>query len=308
MKEYSSRRYNTIFVLIIFVIASVFGVYFFFSSSDKGVISADPSQPDDTILEEPVIKGDDNNTTQTAPVFQNGMEAAMYSIKMLDNLDFYCTQTTNTLDEYGLGDVDIYMQRYRHQNHDVLLTWSTNSTKFNIGKYFQSKYSNAETTLKRQTSNYNFSKKTYKFTNEEISGDITKFENFEYTDKHAHTNDFFIEFDTKNARASYFKKDKSTYETKIILNPSMLNDSEYAQKYKRNCDDVQMHKINLTFTIDRKTGYVLKIESEEEYTLIAYGVSAKCQTKMIQVYNYNVETKSKVLECAQNHFGLYQNL
>lgn len=69
-----------------------------------------------------------------------------------------------------------------------------------------------------------------------------------------------------------------------------------------------MHKINLTFTIDRKTGYVLKIASEEEYTLVAYGVSAKCQTKMIQVYNYNVDTKSKILQIAQNDFGLYPDL
>lgn len=309
MKEYSSKKYNLVLILLILVIASIFGVNFYFSSVKSGIINADPSKPsDDAPIEEPIIQPDDDNTAiDTPPVFRTGMEAAMYSIKQLDNLDFYCTQT-NTTDAAGLGSVNIFMERYRHKNHDVLLSWSTNSTKlFSTGKFFQSNYSNAETTLSRQTTNYNFANKTYKFTNEDISGDKTKFEDFLYTDKHAHTNDFFIKFDSTNARAAYFKKDKNTYEVKLIFNQSMLNDSEYAQMFKKECDQVDMHKINLTLTIDRKTGYILKIVSEEEYALGALGLWAECKTYTTQIYNYNTDTKSKVLEYAKDHFGIYNN-
>ena len=58
----------------------------------------------------------------------------------------------------------------------------------------------------------------------------------------------------------------------------MLNDSEYAEMFKKECDQVDMHKINLTLTIDRKTGYILKIVSEEEYALGALGLWAECKT------------------------------
>ena len=309
MKEYSSRKYNWVVVLLILVIASIFGVNFYLSSVKSGIISAYPSKPsDDAQIEEPIIKPDDDNTAiDTPPVFRTGMEAATYSIKQLDNLDFYCTQT-NTTDAAGLGNVNIFMQRYRHKNHDVMLSWSTNSTKlFSTGKFFQSNYSNSESKLTRQTTNYNFAEKTYTFTNEEINGDKSKFESFVYSDKHASTNDFFIKFDSSNSRAVYFKKNKDTYEVKIILNQSMLNDSEYAEMYRKQCDQVDMHKIVLTLTIDRKTGYILKIVTEEEYALGALGLWAECKTSSTQIYNYNVETKSKILEYAKDHFGLYKD-
>lgn len=308
MKTFSNIKFNIVLIVAIFVIASFFGVKLYFSASSSGAVNADPSSPsDEQEIELPNNKSD--TTTSTQPVFKDGIEAALYGLEQLGHLDFYCVQT-NYVDAAGVGSVQVYMDRYRHRNHDVLLSWSTNSTKIiSAGKYFQSNYSNSDHSISKKTTNYNFEQKTYNFTNEEVSGDPANFTEFLYFDDHAGINNFFIDFDSTTARVGYFDKSKKdVYEVKIILNQSQLNDCDYAAQYKKQTDQFEMKKLNLTFTLDKKTGYILKILVDEEYAIGAYGLWAECKSTIKQVYNYNIDTKPYILKYTQEHFGLYQNL
>lgn len=291
---------------MVLVIALVFGLDMYFGAigvnSNIEAESNQSTQDDTSELSEIPI---DDNETVSKPVFSNGMDAVMYALdKLKTGMDFKCDYSS-TFISGGVGQVDIIMTKYRHKNHDIMSAYSTSSLNIvDIGKFYEATYSNGGKTIVRQTSNYNFKNKTHTFSsNDKITGDMPT--NFEYTDLRSTHNNFHIVFDKNMGRVGYYNKsNKDTYEIKIILNQKYLNDLRYTKSMlKRGITAVNMTKLNITFTIDKNTGYLLKAVTDETLTVtvpVVGEISCESQTKCL--YTYMQDAKSEVVNFVKQEF------
>lgn len=306
---YSGRKFNIFIIGMVLVIALIFGLNMYFGAvggnSNAEVDSNEPAQEDP--VTPPDIPSDDKGNTPSKPVFSNGMDAVMYALdKLKTGMDFKCIYSSSFVSG-GVGQVDMIITKYRHKNHDILSGYSTSSLNvIDIGKFYEATYTNGKQTIVRQTTNYNYQSKTHNFTkNDKIEGELPT--TFEYNDLRSDYNNFHINFERNMGRVGYFNKsNKDTYEIKIILNQKYLNDLQYTKNMMgRGVSDVNMSKLNITFTIDKKTGYLLKAVTDEVFSVklpvIGY-VNCTCQCKCL--YTYMQDAKSEVLNFVSQEFGL----
>lgn len=305
---YSGRKFNIFIIGMVLVIALIFGLNMYFGAvggnSNAEVDPNEPSQEDP--VTPPDIPSDDKGNTPSKPVFSNGMDAVMYALdKLKTGMDFKCLYSSSFVSG-NLAQVDMIITKYRHQNHDIASAYSTSSiSTLNVGKFYEATYANGSQTVVRQTTNYNYKNKTHKFTNEKIDGEVST--TMEYNDLRSDYSNFHIEFEPNMGRALYFNKsNKDTYEVKISLNQKYLNDLEYTKKMLgRGITAVNMKQINITFTIDKKTGYLLKAVTDEVFTVklpVLGDLDCTCQSKSL--YTYMQDAKSEVVNFVSQEFGL----
>lgn len=301
---YTNKKFNILITLMVVVIALVFSLNLYFGAIGSTNADVGVSDEIDEIVSVPDVPTGDEQTS-TAPTFSNGMDAVMYSLeKLKTGMDFKCIYSSSFVSG-GLGQVDLITTKYRHKNHDILSCYSTSSLSvIDLGKFYEATYTNATQKIVRQTSNYSFENKTHKFTNESIDGEIPTV--YEENDLRSDQNNFHIDFTSEMGRVGYFSKSKDTYEVKIILSQKYLNDLNYVQNMLgRGVSDVNMTKLNITFTIDKKTGYLLKAVTDEALSLkvpvVGY-IDCTCQCKCL--YTYASDYKTEVLDFVQQEFGI----
>lgn len=292
---------------MVIVIATVFSLNIYLGTIGNVTADINGGQETDDVGTVPsVLPETESGQENTQPVFANGMDAVMYALdKLKTGMDFKCLYT-NTVVSGGTGQVDLITTKYRHKNHDILSCYSTSSIAIlDIGKFYEATYSNGTQKMTRTTSNYNYQNKTHQFTNESIDGEIAS--GFEYSDARCEDNNFQIAFTSEMGRVGYFdKSNKNTYEVKIILNQKYLNDLQYTKNMLgHGVNDVDMQKINITFTIDKKTGYLLKAVTDEVYSVKVpvLGYLA-CTSQSKAIYTYTESVKDEVISFVQTEFGI----
>lgn len=305
---YSGKKFNIIIIGMVLVIALVFGLNMYFGAvNGNSNAEVDPNEPaQEDPVTPPDIPNDDKGDTPTQPVFSNGMDAVMYALdKLKTGMDFKCVYSS-TFASGNLAQVDMIITKYRHKNHDITSAYSTSSLSvIDIGKFYEATYANGSQKVVRQTTNYNYQNKTHKFTNEKIEGEVST--KMEYNNLRSEFGNFNIEFERNMGRVGYFNKsNKDTYEVKIILSQKYLNDLQYTKNMMgRGVSDVNMTKLDITFTIDKKTGYLLKAVTDEVFSVklpvLGY-MDCKCQSKSF--YTYMQDAKSEVVNFVSQEFGL----
>ena len=300
------KKYNLIVIMLIILIPVVYCLSNYFESVSQMQIidQVTDSVIQDTPVEKPSIPEDVTGSTQ-APIFKTGMEAVEYAVGILStNISFDCDLYHRTTCA-GVGAVDVLMKQTRYKNHDIMRVWTECSVPVSAGNFYKTMYTNHEQEQIRyiyDTSRFDFASKTYRFAEGDILEGEPYIEGFVESDKVNGWCSFFTSVNSTLGREVYFdKSNKDYYTVKVIMHQNKLNESSYARNMVNegviSCD---LKKLNMTFTIDRKTGYLLTCAREETF-VVNVGVSdlLTCNATGVHTYRYQ-DTKDLVQEIIKN--------
>ena len=305
-------KYNLIVVMLIVFIPLVYFLSAYFeSASQLSVLLPDNQQNvQNTPVETPSIPDELPNDTQinVYPQFKNGIEAVEYAIQILSQPISYECDIYHRTTCAGVGSVDLLFKTARYKNHELMRIWSQCSVPVKQGNFFKSMYSNTEQEQIRfnyDTSRFSYKEKTNTFIESDtIDGDYipTYIEN----DKVKGWTNFFIDVNKSVSREIYFdKSNPNYYVVKVSMIQSKLNESKYADTMiDQGAISVDFKKINMTFNIDKKTGYMLSCTREEVFSIDIGKIDViTCSATGINTYRY-IDTKDTILNFAKQDMNV----
>ncbi len=304
-------KYNLILVMLIVLIPVVYTLSIYFENASTVIIPGDNQEITETVpIDKPTVPDDNSTITQkpSYPQFKTGMQAVEYAIaRLTEPISFEC-DVYHTTSCASIGSLNVLYKAYRYKNHEMMRIWSECSIPLEMGNFYKVMYSNCEQEQIRfnyDTKRFDLKEKTNIFIDSDtIDGDQIK----EYieTDKVHGWNTFFTDVNNELAREIYFdKSNKNYYKVKVSLYQSKLNDSKYAgTMISVGALSTDMKKLNITFTIDKKTGYLISCTREEEF-IISIGSASmiNCTATGVQNYKY-IDTKDTIINIAKQELNL----
>lgn len=297
--NFKKVRYNLIVIGLVALVLCYMGMSIFFAPSAGDV--SNPGSAQEEPIEDPTIPGDDeldegvggDDTDEESEIPSGAIDLINYGIDILNNgQGFECTLTssiTNTpavpLDISPVQNLTAVIARGVNSKgekvgyeKDFYYTDYTGIGGSSLARYFRGFYDNQTTGQVNmiETADYNVSALTYNkdaaYVNENKSIDsiLDKF-------KILYTRDFPITFSKKNC--TIIKDDSKTSKTRRIITVSVKVSSlpqEYGDYYTATGDmkDVNYKKVEVSFVINKKNGYIMSIERNELFNAMAIDVPA----------------------------------
>ena len=304
-------KYNLITIMLIVLIPTIYGLSTYFESASSLNIPNDNQEIIDTTpVEKPTVSGDNQNENNTVkpPQFRTGIQAVEYAIKVLTQpISFECDVYHNTSCA-SVGSLNVLFKTYRYKNHEMMRIWTECSVPVEAGNFYKMQYSNCEQEqirLNNDSKRFDLETKMNTFNDsDKIEGE--RIEQYIESDKVCGWNGFFTDVNNSVAREIYFDKSETGYyKIKVSLIQSKLNESRYASTMiNQGALGVDFKKLDMTFTIDKKTGYMLTCTREEEFVInIGTAEMLYCKAKGVQTYRY-VDTKDTIVNLAKQELNV----
>lgn len=306
--KFNSKKYNIIIYVMLVLIGLVYFVTTSFYSQSWAETPNDPNTPDVPIINPdipPIDNDNENNSNvEPAPVFSNGYDAIKYAVDIINSGTPFIYEFYNTTVSSNAVKVEAYEKLYRNKNHDIMIIWSDTdcsipgfgSMATKMGCFFRFAYTNCEETSDRyirDTNRYDRKSKTFQFSDsDQISGN-DKFNEYLITDKTKDWGNFYLTVNKQNSKLIYFdKSNKDNYEIKISMYPDKINmDDPYITAQTKTTSYVErleFDNLNLTFTINKKTGRLVRFIREDSYNMVTNvaGISLPCKSSATHLYTY----------------------
>ncbi len=300
---YKKKKYNIIFVTVLMIISIFVGYSAVLinngSADDSNTDSSEVFVPPDLV---PQPDNDIQDEAQnSAPVFSNGFQAISYALNILDNGEGYSSYLHQTVTATAMMisvEQNIKIKKYRGGGLDLTEEWYYSDASLGENN-FKIYYSDGQNLIIRQgeKGSYNKADLTYSAekTNviEEYSTDY-----YQNTMGRNKLNNFFQTVNSSTSRIIYFdKSDKQNYKIKVSVNPDDV-DKNYIKSFEANGAKVnKFYNMYLTFTINKKTGYLVSVQKEEKINTNYSGITADASIIATEFYyNMNKGVESTIKE------------
>lgn len=299
---YKGKKYNIIFVSVLLIISIFVGCGAVFINNGNADDSASGSEvvvPPDVV---PEPDEDNNNQDQPnqAPVFSSGYQAIEYSLNILNNGEGYTSflhQTVTATVAVITVEQNIKIKKYRGGGLDLSEEWYYCDASVGENN-FKTYFSDGQNLIIRQGENGSYNKNDLTY-----SPDKTKIIEQYTTDYYQNTigrnklNNFFQTVNSSTSRVIFFdKSDRQNYKVKVSVNPDDI-DKNYINSFEGNGAKInKFYSMYLTFTINKKTGYLVSVQKEEKINTDYKGLSGEASIKATEYYynmNKNMEETIK---------------
>lgn len=291
---YKSKKYNLIFIAVILIIAIVVG---YSASVPKSGNADSPSGSTEVVVPPDIVPQPDegNNNSQNeekpAPTFSNGLQAISYAVDVLNNGEGYTSYFNQTVSATVVITVEqnIKIKKYRGGGLDFTEEWYYSDISFGENN-FKSYYSDGENMVIRQGQSGSFNTKELSYTPNKTSV-LEEFSASHYENDLGRNklNNFFQTINSSTTRIIFFdKSDKENYKVKVSINIDDIEKS-YINTFEANGAKInKFYSLYLTFTINKKTGYLVSMFKEEKINITYAGAFTGDATITSTEFFYNM--------------------
>ena len=290
IKMYKSKKYTAVCILMIFIIALTVGVSAGFVEDKNVEQDSSQQQEDVTLPPDLVVDGEGqtgSNQTQTAPVFTNGYQAINYALNIIENGKGYTSFFSQTINTMGQTQ-KVSTKKYRSGNLDLVEEWYYIDFAVGENKYKCFYTDTDDMKIKTVTNKNHYSFDGYTYT-PNVPGEMEEFaENYwTQTMGRKHLNSFFLTVDKTTSKLVYFdRSDKNNYVVKVQMLTDKIDDTYMNIIYANGASNVKINSLELTFYINKKTGYFTKILKKEEMNVTYAGFAAvDCKNTSTEIFS-----------------------
>jgi hypothetical protein len=299
---YKNIKYNLIIVVLIMMMGVFLGAYNSLNSSFVAPDLPVPGQndnldPDENAEEMPMGKF-------TAPSKSAGeFTRIAFAFKVLAEGDGFYSETTQKIKSMGQIQ-NVFTKSYRGAKFNLIEEWKYASIPMAKNEFVIFYDDDTNIKYKKITDKNQYKTSPFEY-NAEFSGQKQDYSAKEFESKYGNFNNFPITINSQTASIlSYDKRsDKNNYIIKISVNVARV-DKTYIDFFKFNgTDNVLFSDINITFKINKKTGFFSEIEKNEMFKTTYTGISVSCDATSTQSFKkVNTSVESKIQEISNKNF------
>lgn len=310
---YKGKKYNFLVIGLLFIMAVVVGFSAGMSGENLDTGTGLEEVPEEFIPEEtgPIL-----TSFKGVPVpgeDANAYERLAFAFKVYSEGDGFSSYVTQTLDTMG-SIQQMAFKKYRGGGYDLSEEWfkidSALANSLNLGKNeFKSYYSdgtNMKLKIIRNSKNHNFDAKTYTASYNDVFEEFTV-DNWVNAQNRSPINDFFTEINRNTAEVDKYDKrsDPANYIIRVRVDTTKLNSRYLATFTANGGSNMIFYSLDLTFKINKQTGYFTSFEKVENFGA-DYGVyTAQVQAKLRETYlTMNKSHEKTIKEIASKSHGV----
>lgn len=304
---YSSKKFNSVMFLVLFLIAFIGGYFIAYEKLDDYANASDGEvvvEPDDDTLEgeTSVINADAPSEDATA------YERLDYAFFVLSDGIGYTSYMSQRISIVGQIQ-NIAMKRYRGKNYDLTEEFYLYDGLFDFGKNeFATYYSDGTNVLSKRFSDktqYDFTNKTYNYPAD--IDNIKRTTVTEWESRQLKINSFFTTVTDQNSTViTYDKKarGKTYYTIKVNLDPNKLDEKFLKLIASFGISNLKINSIIMEFKIDKTTGYLQSYTATAQFSA-TWGITANVSLDMKETYfTMNRSAEDKIRDVVSQSFNV----
>lgn len=285
-------------VLIGFIAGASNG--FMFSNS---VSSEFEPLPQENETDENENVGDNQGDFIAPPADAGAFERIEFSLNVMQNGLGFTAQMSQEVVSMGQKQ-KIFNFQYRGEGYDLSEEWQFADFAFGKNQFLSYYCDGQNVSFKKITDKENFSyqNKTYNYNKADETKNYTV---NDYVQSFTKIND--LQNTINESTSTIIKYDKRTNEKYYIiglkLNTNKIDETYINSFIENGAQGVSFSSVTITLKINKKTGFLYRVERDEIFSTRYFGMNVSCTAKMVQIFtSMNVSAKAKIFEIHSKSF------